>query len=48
VPGALNGDLTVTFDHQFITGNGRATRHGGNKVASQTGRSLSQDVSAIG
>jgi hypothetical protein len=48
VPAAVNGDLTVAFDHQFNTGNRRATRHSCNEAPSQTGRGLRQAIPAIG
>jgi hypothetical protein len=47
VPGAVNGDLTVAFDHQFNTGNWRACRHSPNEATPQTGRGVRQTIHAI-
>jgi hypothetical protein len=48
VPGAVNGDLFVTFDLQVTAENSRATRHFCNEAASRTGRGLRQAIPAIG
>jgi hypothetical protein len=48
VPAAVNGDLTVAFDHQFNTGNRRATRHSRSEAAPKTRRDAHQAVPAIG
>jgi hypothetical protein len=48
VPDAVNGDRKVSLDHQFITGNGRATRHFSSEAAPKTPRDAHQAIPAIG